>query len=104
MYFGNKTIGVHLMKGLLGLVVLGVFLSSVDRTAWSLILLPLVLYLWKGCPMCWTLGLIETVVMTIHKHNERNVDPGNPDPNTETFTEVIRQRQSTCTTSAPVAR
>jgi len=102
VYFGNKTIGVHLMKGLLGLMVLGVFLSSGDRTAWSLILLPLVLYLWKGCPMCWTFGLIETIVMTIHKHNESNIDPGNPRSNTEMFAEGTDQRQSPFSLSVSV--
>jgi len=78
VYFGNKTIGLHLVKGFLGFVALFVSLSTIDQMVWpSLILLPLVVYLWKGCPMCWTLGLIETIVMTIHKRNEGVDDSGN---------------------------
>lgn len=72
MFFGNKTIRVHILKGLLGFVALYVALSTMDRTIWpSLVLLPVVLYLLKGCPMCWTMGLIETIVMAVHKRNER---------------------------------
>jgi hypothetical protein len=44
------------------------------RTIWpSLILLPAVLFLLKGCPMCWTMGLVETIVMTVHKRNEHKL-------------------------------
>jgi hypothetical protein len=43
-----------------------------NRAMWpSLLLLPTALFLLKGCLMCWTVGLIETIVMAVHKHNER---------------------------------
>ena len=73
MYFGNRTIGLHLLRGALGLAALGGSLSTMNRTMWpSLLLLPAALLLLKGCPMCWTIGLIETIVMVVHKHNERH--------------------------------
>ena len=74
MYFGNKTIRVHLIKGLLGLIALYISINTMSRTVWpSIILIPLVLYLLKGCPLCWTMGLIETIVMAVHKRNERKL-------------------------------
>jgi len=75
LYLGNRTIGLHLLKGLLGAAALFIFLSTINET--PLIALPFLaagLYLWKGCPMCWTLGLIETIAMTIHRRAERQFD------------------------------
>lgn len=70
MYFGNRTIGLHLLRGVLGVAALYVWFSMAGRTIWpSLVLLPAGLYLLKGCPMCWTVGLIETVVMTVRRRN-----------------------------------
>ena len=81
MFFGNKTIRVHIVKGLLGFVALYVSLSTMHTTIWpSLVLLPAVLYLLKGCPMCWTMGLIETIVMAVHKRNERKLPSANCQP------------------------
>jgi len=74
LYFGNKTIRVHLLKGILGLIALYISINTISRTVWpSIILIPLVLYLLKGCPACWTMGLIETIVMAVHKRNERKL-------------------------------
>jgi hypothetical protein len=81
VYFGNKTIRVHILKGLLGFIALYVSLSTMHKTIWpALVLLPLVLYLLKGCPMCWTMGLIETIVMAVHRRNERKLPSANCQP------------------------
>jgi hypothetical protein len=81
VFFGSKTIRVHILKGLLGFVALYVALSTMHRTIWpSLVLLPVVLYLLKGCPMCWTMGLIETIVMAVHKRNERKFPSAHGQP------------------------
>jgi hypothetical protein len=72
MYFGNRTIGLHFLRGVLGIAAFYVSLSTAGRTVWpSLVLLPVGLYFLKGCPMCWTVGLVETVVMTARRRNER---------------------------------
>jgi len=39
----------------------------------SIVLLPAALYLFRGCAVCWTLGLVEMVVMTAHRYHERRV-------------------------------
>lgn len=87
MYFGNRTIGLHLLRGVLGVAALYVSLSTAGRTVWpSLVLLPAGLYLLKGCPMCWTVGLIETVVMTVRRRNahKRASESGPPVANIST--------------------
>jgi hypothetical protein len=72
--FGNKTIGLHILRGVLGLAALYVSFSTMNEKIWpSLILLPAAVFLLKGCPMCWTMGLIETIVMAVHKRNERKL-------------------------------
>ena len=71
MFFGNKTIGIHLLRGVLGIAALYGAFSTMNQTIWpSLILLPAAIFFLKGCPMCWTMGLIETIVMVVHKRNE----------------------------------
>lgn len=74
MYFGNKSITIHLIRGVLGLGALYAALSALPTTPWlSVILVPVALFMLKGCPTCWTLGLVETVAMAIH----RRVDAAN---------------------------
>ena len=74
LIFGNRTIGRHLLRGALGISALYLSLSTLRGTTWgSLVFLAAALYLLKGCPMCWTLGLIETIAMTIHRHSERQI-------------------------------
>ncbi|MBJ7530359.1 MAG: hypothetical protein JHD04_12675, partial [Nocardioides sp.] len=31
------------------------------QSAWWLLLLPLAVVSWRGCPTCWTLGLAQTL-------------------------------------------
>ena len=70
MTFGNQTVVLHLMKGILGLSALGISLYTTNSEIWpSLVLIPASLYLLWGCPVCWTMGLIETVVMRFHQRN-----------------------------------
>src|SRR4051812_29351013 len=71
MIFGNRTIGLHLLRGALGLAALYMSFSTFRGSTWgTLIFLGAALFLLKGCPMCWTLGLIETIAMTIHRRSE----------------------------------
>jgi hypothetical protein len=63
MSFGNTSLAIHLLRGLLGL-------SSLLLANWtypwlglfSLLFLPVALWALKGCPMCWTIGLFETLI------------------------------------------
>lgn len=78
MYFGNRTIRIHILRGIFGIAAGYASLSVLRGSPWpSLILFAVAIYLLKGCPLCWTLGLIETIVMTIHRRNERKFDSTN---------------------------
>jgi hypothetical protein len=68
MYFGNKSLVIHILRGILGIAALYVSLATIGQTLWpSLILIPAALFFLKGCPMCWTMGLIETIAMRVRK-------------------------------------
>ena len=74
MYFGNKSITVHLLRGTLGLVAIYAATVFLSTKPWlSVVLFAVALFMLKGCPMCWTLGLFETIAMYIHKRHD-NVD------------------------------
>ena len=68
MIFGNRTIGLHVLRGLLGLGALCLALTNVQMHSWtSLFLLFASLFFLKGCPMCWIVGLIETIEFSSSK-------------------------------------
>ncbi|MEO9323720.1 hypothetical protein ABFT23_09535 [Nocardioides sp. C4-1] len=58
--FASRSVAVHVVRGLLGLALLvaGIALSS--SSGWWLLLLPMTVVLWRGCPTCWVMGLVAT--------------------------------------------
>ena len=67
LMFGNRTLSIHLLRGLggLGLVALSVHLIGKPHSWLAVLFMPGALYLLKGCPVCWTIGLFETVAYRI---------------------------------------
>ncbi|WP_445398472.1 hypothetical protein ACSMX9_28955 [Streptomyces sp. LE64] len=60
--FASRSVPVHLLRGLIGFGSLaGSFLLLPVAGAWSLLLAPVGLLALRGCPMCWTIGLVQTV-------------------------------------------
>lgn len=59
--FASQSLSEHVVRGLggFGLLALAVWLTPTYIGA--LLFVPLGLVLLRGCPMCWTMGLIETV-------------------------------------------
>jgi hypothetical protein len=73
MTFGNRNLWIHAVKGIGGFAALWGSLATMKTTLWpSLLLLPLALYLLRGCPICWTIGIFETIVMRLHRRNAEN--------------------------------
>jgi hypothetical protein len=72
MVFGNKTVWLHLGRGIAGFAALAGALATANTSIWpTLILMPIGIWMLKGCPVCWTIGLIETVANAVHrKHGE----------------------------------
>jgi hypothetical protein len=58
----SSSLRAHLLRGLAGLVVgvAAIYLVSVVG-AISLLLLTFTAAAWRGCPTCWTVGLIGTM-------------------------------------------
>lgn len=61
--FASKTIIEHLVRGALGI---GAFAAAAAlapaHPILALSLLPMGLVALRGCPMCWTVGLVQTIV------------------------------------------
>lgn len=61
--FGSRTVSLHILRGILGLGFLAIALQySPVWGWWTLVPLACALFCLGGCPMCWTVGLIETVL------------------------------------------
>jgi hypothetical protein len=70
--FGNKSILVHLLRGILGLGSLLIALKGYDLVGWrALLLLPVALWMLKGCPLCWSIGLVESVAFKFLQSTEQ---------------------------------
>ena len=72
MTFGNKSILVHLLRGILGLGSLLIALKGYNLVGWpALLLLPVALWMLKGCPLCWSIGLVESVAFKFLQSTEQ---------------------------------
>ncbi len=60
--FESRGLVEHLARGVFGIgaLALAVLLPSL-HVVWSLLLVALGLVALRGCPMCWTLGLVQTL-------------------------------------------
>ncbi len=63
--FCSTSIGMHLLRGCgaFGLVALSFYVST-NAPAYALLVIPMLIgavFLLRGCPMCWIMGLVETV-------------------------------------------
>jgi hypothetical protein len=79
--FGNRTLIIHLAKGIGGFGALAIALGTMNTTLLpSVVLLPLSLYLLRGCPVCWTIGLFETVAMHFTRRRDEDSTTDRPTP------------------------
>jgi hypothetical protein len=63
MVLGSRSIAVHLARGILGAGFLAAALQYASIWGWWAMLPALAaLVCFRGCPMCWTIGLVETIV------------------------------------------
>lgn len=61
MTFASATVPRHLLRGAVGLVAfLAAFVIAGTTSAAGLLLLPVAALAWRGCPTCWTVGLLQT--------------------------------------------
>ena len=62
--FASRSVPVHLARGVIGLVLVVAGLGLAAVSALWLLLVPVAVVLWRGCPTCWTMGLIATRAKT----------------------------------------
>ena len=59
--FASRTLTEHLVRGVLGLVLVVAALALAASTPWALVLAVPGVLAWRGCPTCWALGLSATL-------------------------------------------
>ena len=60
--FASKSLPAHLTRGAVGLGAIGASVALAPVICWvSLLLLPVGLVALRGCPMCWVIGLVQTI-------------------------------------------
>jgi hypothetical protein len=59
--FASRSLAEHIFRGAAGIVALWCALAIAETHPWgSLALGSVVLLAFRGCPVCWTIGLFET--------------------------------------------
>lgn len=59
--FASESLAEHLVRGLVGLGALAAVVALGSTHPWlSLLGLPVALLALRGCPLCWTVGLVQT--------------------------------------------
>lgn len=70
--FSSRSVWVHILRGCIGFGCLGLALFQLTHyPLWSIFLLITGIAMLRGCPACWTIGLIET----IHKRRVTTCTP-----------------------------
>ena len=71
MGFASKTLTEHVVRGVVGFAGLAIALTIMKDHPWAAVtLMPVVLWMFRGCPICWTTGLIETLAMKVLARSE----------------------------------
>ena len=71
MIFGSRSLLTHLGRGFLGIAALAAGLRGYDIVGWpALLLLGVTLWALRGCPVCWTIGLFETIAYKVLESTE----------------------------------
>jgi hypothetical protein len=72
MTFGNQSILAHLVRGALGFGSLVLALRGYDVIGWpALPLMGITVWMLKGCPICWAIGLAESVAFKFLRRSEQ---------------------------------
>jgi hypothetical protein len=70
--FASRSLAEHLARGVVGLGTFAAAMPLAPSHPWALALLPLAFVALRGCPMCWTMGLVETVVAKLRGKDARS--------------------------------
>lgn len=66
--FATQTLGGHLIRGAIAVALLYVAIERQHANpVWSVLAGLLALVAMRGCPVCWTIGLIETIQQRLRR-------------------------------------
>ena len=60
-FFGSKSLIGHVLRGLTGFVAVYWAFTHQSEPVLAVLAVGVALVLFRGCPVCWTVGLIETI-------------------------------------------
>jgi len=68
--FASNDLVEHLVRGIVGISALSYALSiSLPHPFFSLALAGVSMVAFRGCPICWTIGLVETTYRKFKRHH-----------------------------------
>ena len=68
--FASDGLVEHLVRGIVGISALSYAISiSVPHPFYSLALAGVSMVAFRGCPICWTIGLVETTYRKFKRHH-----------------------------------
>ena len=59
--FGSKSLFGHLLRGLTGFVAVTWAVMHQSEPVLAVLAIGVAFVLFRGCPICWTVGLLETI-------------------------------------------
>lgn len=59
--FASRSLTEHVVRGVLGLVLVALAVVSAQDHPWALLALVPAVVAWRGCPTCWLMGLGATL-------------------------------------------
>ena len=69
--FGNESLSLHIMRGILGFGALYLALTEYEAIGWPVwLFFGVTVWMLKGCPICWTIGLFETAAYKVLSREE----------------------------------
>jgi hypothetical protein len=61
--FASKNLRIHAARGAVGISAIGIAIYFAGDHPWvALAAIPIALIAFRGCPMCWTVGLFQTLL------------------------------------------
>ncbi len=67
MAFASTSVRVHLARGLVGAAALAIAIRFQPLVWPALLGMPVAIWMFRGCPVCWTTGLVQTLAARIRQ-------------------------------------
>lgn len=70
--FASATLSGHLLRGAIAIALLAWAFAHQSQAVFSFLAAAVALLAFRGCPICWTIGLAETIAQKIRPSAKRN--------------------------------